>query len=130
MAGVGSDGEFDPLVHELIAHPTEAREGDSARKQAVARAVRAWTDQLVDRSARNNLLFFRDQRSGTLDLTRAVPRLVFDVLAGRARSLLALSGQDDDARADALRRAKAIHKKAQAIYEERGIHTLHFACGL
>jgi very-short-patch-repair endonuclease len=130
MEGAQAAGEFDPLINELIEHPVQAQEGDSPRRQAVARAVKAWTDQLVDRSARNNLLFFRDQRSGTLDITHSVPRLVFDVLAGRSRSLLALVGEDEDARADALRRAKAIHKKAQAIYEERGIHTLHFACGL
>ena len=98
--------------------------------QAVARAVKAWTDQLIDRSARNNLLFFRDQRKGTLDLTKAPPRPVFDILAGRSRHLAQLFPADEDALADAAARARTIHNKAQAIYEERGIHTLYLACGL
>src|SRR4051794_3278947 len=97
--------------------------------QAIARAVKAWTDQLIDRSARNNLLFFRDQKAGTLDLTNAPPRPVFDILAGRSRHLAQLF-PGEDAVADAARRSRTIHNKAQAIYEERGIHTLYFACGL
>ncbi|MDA0160592.1 AAA domain-containing protein [Solirubrobacter ginsenosidimutans] len=103
-------------------------DSSSSRRQVVERAVKAWTDQLVDRSARNNLLFFRDQRTGTLDLGTGAT--LFDVLAGRSRSLDQLAGDDPEARADAARRARAIHNKAQAIYEERGIHTLHVACGL
>src|SRR5690349_5244245 len=53
-----ADGVFDPLVEEVEEHGVVVDVEDSPRTQAVARAVRAWTDQLVDRSARNNLLFF------------------------------------------------------------------------
>jgi hypothetical protein len=41
-----------------------------ARAEAVERSVKVWTGQLVDLSARNNLLFFRDLKVGTLDLGR------------------------------------------------------------
>ena len=128
--GHGESGLSDPLVDEVDEQGVEVQETDPARMQAVARAVKAWTDQLVDRSARNNLLFFRDQRSGTLDLTQAPPRPVFEVLAGRSRTLAQLVRADDEALDDAARRARTIHNKAQAIYEERGIHTLYLACGI
>lgn len=127
---LGAEGLFDPLVEEVEEHGVEVDVEDSPRMQAVARAVKAWTDQLIDRSARNNLLFFRDQRAGTLDLTKAPPRPLFDILAGRARHLAQLFPADEDALADAARRSRTIHNKAQAIYEERGIHTLYLACGL
>ncbi|HEX7298873.1 MAG TPA: AAA domain-containing protein [Solirubrobacteraceae bacterium] len=126
----GDDELFDPLIEELDTDQAIGQEPESPRLRAVTRAVKAWTDQLVDRSARNNLLFFRDQRAGTLDLTNAPPRPVFDVLAGRSRSLAQLVPGDADALTDAVRRGRTIHTKAQAIYEERGIHTLHLACGL
>lgn len=129
-AAAAADGLFDPLVEEVEEHGVEIEADDSPRVQAVARAVQAWTDQLIDRSARNNLLFFRDQRAGTLDLTKAPPRPVFDILAGRSRHLAQLFPADEEALAEAARRSRTIHNKAQAIYEERGIHTLYLACGL
>ncbi len=121
----------DPLVTqaaETVVDPGLA--GFSPRRQAVAKAVKAWVDQLVDRSARNNLLFFRDQRAGTLDFTAAEQGPVFAVLAGRSRSVSQLVSAEESSRTDAARRAKAIYAKAQAMFEERGIHTLYLACGL
>src|SRR5689334_16044409 len=100
---------YDPLIEEVdqaVAEDVDA--GDSPRRQAVVRAVKAWVDQLVDRSARNNLLFFRDQRTGTLDFSRVEQGPVFTVLAGRSRGVTQLVGSDEDARADAVRRAKGI----------------------
>jgi hypothetical protein len=129
-ADIAADGLFDPLVEEVEEHGVEVDAEDSPRMRAVARAVKAWTDQLIDRSARNNLLFFRDQRKGTLDLTKAAPRPVFDILAGKSRHLAQLVPADEAALTDAAARARTIHNKAQAIYEERGIHTLYLACGL
>ena len=125
----GDRGEYDPLIAEVDAGTDDPGDG-SARGRLVARAVRNWTDQLVDRTARNNLLYFRDQRTGTLDLTSVAPRLLFDVLAGRTRSVTQLTGPDTGAIADGVRRSKALHNKAQAVFEERGVHTLHLACGL
>lgn len=129
-AELAAEGLFDPLVEEVDERGVEVDIKDSPRVQAVAQAVKAWTDQLIDRSARNNLLFFRDQRAGTLDLTDTPPRPVFDILAGRSRHLAQLFVADEEALADAARRSRTIHNKAQTIYEERGIHTLYLACGL
>ena len=121
----------DPLVEEVAQAANEEVAADaSPRQRAVAKAVKAWIDQLVDRSARNNLLFFRDQRVGTLDFTSLEQGPIFGVLAGRARSVKQLVGGDEVARVDAARRAKAIYAKAQAMFEERGIDTLYLACGL
>jgi hypothetical protein len=55
--GDRESGLFDPLVEEVDEHSVQDHEADSPRLQAVTRAVKAWTDQLIDRSARNNLLF-------------------------------------------------------------------------
>lgn len=87
-------------------------------------------DQLIDRTARNNLLYYRDLKAGTLDLSQAPEKLVFDILGGRGRSLTALAGDDPEAAADAIRRGRAIRNKAVATFEERGIHTLYLACGM
>src|SRR4051794_13988325 len=76
----------DPLIDQVERAAAEAIDtSESPRLQAIIKAVKAWTDQLVDRSARNNLLFFRDQRMGTLDLTRVEQGPVVNVLAGRSR---------------------------------------------
>ncbi len=115
---------------ELLERPAAefAWQPSTPREHAVDNAVKAWVDQLIDRTARNNLLYFRDQRAGTLDLTQAPPRPLFDVLAGRNRALSQLVAPDGID--DAARRAKTMYKKAQAFLEERGIHTLHVAFGL
>ena len=125
------DGVFDPLVEEIDEHGVEVDAEDSPRMQAVARAVKAWTDQLIDRSARNNLLFFRDQRSrharpdegaaaaGVRHPRRPLPE---------PRAALSRPTRTRSPTRRAARRT--IHNKAQAIYEERGIHTLYLACGL
>src|SRR5207244_7998674 len=39
----------------------------------VRQGVRAWTGQLVDLGGRNNLLYYRDLKRGTLDLALAAP---------------------------------------------------------
>src|SRR4051794_25432884 len=92
----------DPLIDAVERVAAEAIDtSESPRLQAIIKAVKAWTDQLVDRSARNNLLFFRDQRTGTVDLSRVEQGPVFNVLAGQSRRIAQLVGADHDARDDA-----------------------------
>jgi len=121
------DAERGPADEERTGTP--ASQEPRGRPERVREAVRVWTQQLMDVGGRNNLLFFRDLQRGTLDLGAARPESVDSLLAGRAVRLSALF-MLPRLEEDAARRARAIHAKAREHYEERGIATLHFACGL
>lgn len=105
----------------------ESSQGE--RAESVERAARVWSGQLVDLSARNNLLFFKDLKVGTLDLGTAPAALLFDVLAGKSVSVKRLF-PDDEARANAVKRARAVRNRSQEHFEERGLETLFLACGM
>jgi very-short-patch-repair endonuclease len=103
-----------------------------------------WTRRLIDHSRANSLLFYRDLKVGTLDLsteTEAVNRL----LAGKALTVEALVSANESAEnsepvtraqaeAEALRKARstliALQRKALGNLEEKGIETLHLALGM
>ena len=98
----------------------------------IAQAAESWTKDLLDRSGRNPLLYYRNLRRGTLDLTAG------DAVNEQARSAL-LSGRktrlsrlfnDPDQLKDAARRARTIAAKARMNDEERGVQTLFLAWGL
>jgi len=99
------------------------------RARRVARAVTAWTGQLIDPGARNTLLYYRDLRQGTLDLDGADPVALGNLLAGRTVRLSALFPGPDD-RPAAARRARTVRAKAQENFEERGLVTLLLAWGM
>jgi very-short-patch-repair endonuclease len=98
------------------------------RFAAVEAAANQWASQLVDLTGRNNLLYFRDLKLGTMDLESAPEDALLDVLAGRPIRLKRLV-PDPDARLLAARRARTIHNRAQEHFEERGLETLFLACG-
>jgi hypothetical protein len=108
---------------------TEAEGPGPTRAESIRGAVKVWTGQLVDLTARNNLLYFRDLRVGTLDLGSVQPDVLASVLAGRSMSLAGLFS-DEETRADAVKRARAIRNRAQEHFEERGLETLYLACGM
>jgi len=89
--------------------------------------VKVWTGQLVDLSGRNNLLFYKDLKRGSLDLSAADH--VDEVLAGKVVPLSRLF-PEDETHADAVRRARTIRNKAEEHFEERGLETLYVACGM
>lgn len=94
----------------------------------VDRAIKQWITHLIDVGARNNLLYYRPLRAGSLDLSAMRERSLEDLLAGKAVRLSA-AYTDPSGRADAIRRAKTIHRKARENYEERGLPTLFAAFG-
>lgn len=113
----------------MIDHATEGTSIDpSGRAAKVRAAITGWKKQLLDISGRNALLYFKDQRLGTLDLS-AASRTGLDRLLAREwmplGSLIGIHGDDDMAK-----RARAIRKKALENYEERGIQTLFFTWGM
>ena len=101
----------------------------AGRLEAVRRATKTWTGQLVDLTGRNNLLYYRDLKAGTLPLESSPRQLIYNVLAGRPVSLSKLF-PDQKALEDAVKRARSVRNKANAHYEERGIETLYLACGM
>src|SRR5215467_11892051 len=50
--------------------------GDARRAALVATAQRQWIDGLTDLGGRNTLLYYKDRRAGTLDLSDADPDAV------------------------------------------------------
>jgi Protein of unknown function (DUF4011) len=106
-----------------VQAPGEGRAG------AIESAAKVWTGQLVDLTARNNLLFYRDLRVGTLDLGGVAPDLLTSLLVGRTIAVSRMF-PDPDARSNAVRRARAVHNRAEEHFEERGLETLFLACGM
>lgn len=99
------------------------------RRDLVAAAVGRWSRQLVDLGGRNTLLWYRDLRAGTLDLTMAHPGGLSVLMAGGSPRLRDLF-REETAFADARHRARTIAAKAREMREERGIATLHLAIGM
>jgi very-short-patch-repair endonuclease/DNA polymerase III delta prime subunit len=100
-----------------------------ARLEAVRRAAKTWTGQLVDLTGRNNLLYYRDLKVGTLSLDDSARQPIYDALAGRTVLLSKLFAEEEGLE-DALKRARSVRNKANAHFEERGIETLYLACGM
>lgn len=93
----------------------------------IGAALDTWRSELTDLSARNGLLFFRHQSAGTLDLSDCKAELLSRLAEGSSVDLDDLF--DDNARGDAARRSRTIHRKATELAEERGISTCLLAFG-
>ena len=114
-------------------------------------AVSTWVKQLIDLGGRNRLLYYRDLKVGTLDLTplaAASSERFDDLLAGNVVMLSQLVPpsqlellDEDSAQSEAvqpspsdieryLRRARALVAKRKENYEERGLETLQIGWGL
>ena len=103
--------------------------GSELRERLVARAVSGWVDQLTDLSARNNLLYYRDLRRGTLDLAGASTGPRERLLGGRPVRCSQLF-PNPARRADAAGRLKEIHRKIRELDEERGINAGYVVVGM
>jgi very-short-patch-repair endonuclease len=102
------------------------------RRAKVDAARQSWIRQLVDMSRRNNLIYFRDLKVGTLDFTSAPAEAMLDLLqSGKSDHRVAL---DDLVPAEKRTQATAslaeIAARARSNFEERGLETLFLALGL
>lgn len=103
-----------------------------------------WTRRLIDQSRANPLLFYRDLKVGTLDLT-AETKSVSRLLAGdklKVESLVSAGRLADSpdsieriwAEDEACQKVRnalvALQRKALSNLEEKGIETLHLAMGM
>jgi very-short-patch-repair endonuclease len=107
----------------------------------VVNAVRdVWISRLIDPSRSNSLLFYRDLKLGTLDLsshTEAVGRLLrnemlsVESLVSETQQATERSEESKSELQGNVRKAlTAIQRKALGNREEKGIETLHLALGL
>lgn len=106
-----------------------AEVGTDARRRQVAKAVTRWTDQLIDLSGRNQLLYHRTLKTGTLDLAQASAPSLAALLSEMPVRLSQLF-PDAPHSEEALARGRGVHRRAQAHFEERGIDTLFLALGM
>ncbi|MBY0275898.1 DUF4011 domain-containing protein, partial [Candidatus Binatia bacterium] len=100
----------------------------SERRAIVDRARQSWIERLVDLSRRNNLLFFRHLKRGTLDLTNADRESLDDLFGDTAVGPERLLPDADPDRLPA--QLLDIARRAQANRDERNLETLYIACGL
>lgn len=113
-------------------------------RRIVDAARGVWIRRLIDHSRANSLLFYRDLKVGTLNLT-SEPQAVDRLLAGDKLTVesLASAGRNAESsdattrsRAESEARQKvrsalvALQRKALSNLEEKGIETLHLAMGM
>lgn len=99
-----------------------------SRRETVERAADQWAKELTDESGRNPLLYYRELKVGTLGLDEATPSVRKRLLDGKkvqAKKLFPSELFDD-----ALRRIRAVNRRATVNYEERGIKTLFLGWGM
>ncbi len=98
------------------------------RERLVSSARDFWVSRLIDETRRNNLLYFRDLKVGSLDLSNAPEEAVQRLLSGEkvAVSELALNAGEKPAPDSAV----YIGRVAAANFEEKGISTLFLARGM
>src|SRR5215472_12830489 len=114
--------------------PDEVGDGNGSgphdrRGQLIEAAQRSWVSALTDLGGRNTLLYYKDRRSGTLDLAGADPAALEQFLRTGSIRLTRLF-RDVDLRADAIRRMHVIYRKARELLEERGIRAGYLAIGM
>jgi hypothetical protein len=104
------------------------------RTRLVERARQTRRSRLIDLSRRNNLLYFRHLKAGTLDLSSVEAERLEPLLRPVRNSHdepsvpLARLFRDDDVRVAAAR-LQEIRRRAQINLEERGLDTLHLVVG-
>src|SRR3954471_14308582 len=112
-----------------VAQPTPV---STERRAKVDAARQAWIRQLVDMSRRNNLLYFRDLKVGTLELTNA-PAEAMQALLQSAKSERGVPLNDlvlAEARTQATASLAEIAARAHSNFDEKGLETLFLALGL
>lgn len=98
------------------------------RLDAVERVRQGWISRLIDLSRRNNLLYYRDLKTGTLDLSKSDPKAIAALMNGDSVPLTRLVSQEEQSRATAC--IQQIHRRALTNLEEKGLETLFLAFGM
>lgn len=94
----------------------------------IEKACDQWIQELTDLSRRNNLLYYKDLKVGTLELVKYDEKILGDFFNGDKITINDLLSLKDN-NAEIYRKVKIIHKRAKQNLEERGIDTLLLAYG-
>jgi very-short-patch-repair endonuclease len=104
------------------------------RREKVDKARQVWIKKLIDLSRRNNLLFYKDLQTGTLDLSAAPADAIHALLQssreGAAGVTLNRLVPARLQQAQAAARLKEVATRAQMNLEERGLDTLFLGMGM
>lgn len=121
---------------ERVATVAPRKPIDPVMQSLVQSAVKGWVENLVDFSRNNNLLFYRDTKTTTLDLSHADPEQLTKLYAGESVSfqdlfsrLELLGSEGDILKKEVASRIQKIRSKAQENFEERSIGTLSLGRG-
>jgi hypothetical protein len=116
---------------------TQSEHTNSEILRIVSAARDLWVSRLIDPSRSNSLLFYRDLKIGTWDLsahTEGLRRLLRgEVLTVESLTIEETAGRVEstaDARERMRKALVAIQRKALGNLEEKGIETLHLALGM
>ena len=99
-----------------------------ARRHTVEAARQVWIRKLIDLSRRNNLLYYRPLKTGTLDLSSAPTERLRELLAGES---VPASKLLPDLKDEAInKRLRDISRRALENLEEKGLSTLFLTFGM
>jgi hypothetical protein len=99
------------------------------RINVVQRQAEKWANELVDLDYRNTMLYYRDTKTGLLDLTHANQTAVESLLSGGKTRLGALFVDPEKHKAACLQ-ARNLRKKLVQLDEEQGVEAGRLARGL
>ncbi|MEG4394372.1 AAA domain-containing protein [Microcoleus sp. BROC3] len=99
-----------------------------SRYAAVERVREGWIRRLIDLSRRNNLLYYRELKTGTLDFSECNSKALKELLTGKTVPLIRLLPQAEELKAAA--QVQGIRRRALANLEEKGLETLFLALGM
>jgi hypothetical protein len=124
-----------PLDHDDSAPSTPTPQDASRNREAYIEGARAkWLARLIDTSRRNNLLYYRELKAGTLDMTSAAQVAMTSLLMGEEVALRKFFPDRTAAGQAAFTAAESkvaeIRTKAMSNSEERGIETMYLAMGM
>jgi len=104
------------------------RKVTDARRSTVEAARQGWIRKLIDLSRRNNLLYYRPLKTGTLDLSSATTEVLRELLIGESVPLGELLPHFED---DALAKScRDLARRALENLEEKGLATLFLTFGM
>jgi hypothetical protein len=100
-------------------------------QQLIEQARDQWIQRLTDLSRRNNLLYYRALKSGTLELIDVNPKLFNALLQGKSVVITdLLPKKDNQINPEIIKQINAIYKRSISNLEERGLRTLFLAYGM
>ena len=123
MADELTDGELTPPADDDAAIK-------DVRSRLLVDAVDKWMKQLVDVSGNNRLLFYKDLKKGTLDLSKSADKRSLDSLLSGRRVRLSQLFTSALSREDASSRMRTVVAKSKEYFEERGLRTMYLAWGM